>query len=171
MYGFIDTDSKEVVPPIYDLVCDFQQGNANVKFKNKWRVIDLNGKVIAKYDEIESVSSEKSDDKSENNFSEDISSKYNEIKILKDGFAKVRSGKKWGLIDEAGNEVIVPKYNEIRKLANGFIQIRIGDKWGLIDESGNEIVEPKYFNSSSVFKSAFGGFINESGNKQQFEWD
>ena len=178
-YGFIDTDGKEVIPPYYDYACDFQQGNANVKFKNKWRVIDRDGKVITKFDEIEFASQEKSNnnfsediqEKSNNNFSEDIISKYNEVKILKDGFAKVRLGKKWGLINEAGIEVVAPIYSEIRKLANGFVQIRVDDKWGLINESGNEIVEPVYYNPSSVFKSTFGGFIDKSGNKQQFEWD
>ena len=167
MYGFIDIEGKEVIPPVYNYACDFQQGNANVKFKNKWRVIDRNGKVIAKYDEIEFASQEKSN----NYFSENILSKYDEVKILKDDFAKVRLGKKWGLIDKQGNEVVSPKYNEIRKLANGFVQVRIDDKWGLIDESGNEIIEPVFYNPSSIFKSAFGGFIDKSGDKQQFEWD
>jgi hypothetical protein len=198
-YGFIDADGREAIPPIYDYAYDFKNGSAEVKFQNKWRVIDKTGKVVAKYD-VPQINTESSgvglirmsdgivaetltngftkvqkDKKwglinSEGN--EVILPKYDAIEEFNDQLIMVKSGRKWGLADKlSGKEVVAPKYDEISKPSKDGIPVRISDKWGLIDESGNEIKEPQFYNRNNLFKKDVVGFTDKSGNKSQCEWD
>jgi len=145
-WGIADTSENEIVAPKYIEIKTFSHNYVRVKLKGKWGLIDMSG-------------------------SEIISPKYNNIIKFGNDLAEVKSGRKWGLVDISGKEIVEPKYDEIGTTIDDCREIRIGSYWGLIDETGNEIVPPKYFNKSSLSKHSFGGFVDESGEKQQFEWD
>ena len=46
--------------------------------------------------------------------------------------AKVKRDGKYGLISEAGKELLPFKYNEVVSLAPGLVKVKIGDKWRLM---------------------------------------
>jgi len=232
-YGFIDVDGNEIIPPIYDFASNFQNGTANVKFNNKWRMIDRCGKTVAIQEENKSPEKEVVPEKGvvsqkeagykkiHANYEQfklkgkwglkDMSGKeilppiYDAIKEFRDDLIQVKSNRHWGLVDlqgkeiippvydafkvfsnnvllvksnrkwglanMSGKEIVAPKYDEITKFVKGHAKVKLDEKWGLIDKSGTEIVAPTYYSSDSLFKSVFGGFVDESGNKKQFEWD
>jgi hypothetical protein len=164
-YGFIDKKGNEVIPPIYDNAKPFNNGKAEVQFMGKWRLIDCDGKVIAKFDVIESckkavvseakvavcetkatvsetnaVVSEKMLNKPEEN--EVLPKKEAEIVMRIYNFIPFKSKRKWGLKDSSGKEILPPIYNSFREFDN-LILVKYGRKWGLVDLSGNEIIAPK----------------------------
>lgn len=58
--------------------------------------------------------------------------------------AKVKQNGKWGLIDEAGEEIVPCKYDNIYTIGSGLLQVTLGDKQGILDKAGVEIVPCKY---------------------------
>ncbi|MDX2305789.1 MAG: WG repeat-containing protein [Microscillaceae bacterium] len=104
---------------------------------------------------------------------------YNEIATL----AAVRSGEKWGFINNKGTVVVNPKYDFVEDFTkDGFASVGIsGDPfelWGFVNHLGKEIIAPKY-NGVSDFKEGFAsvalidtsnfeaptlGFVDKTGN-------
>ena len=133
-YGYINADGKEVIPPIYNAASPFHKGLAEVKFKNTRRIIDTCGKTIESYNEpvkITTICEKKAEKKAEE-------------KIWLNGLCKVKLGKKWGLSDASGNEIIAPKYAEIEKFNADYLQVKLNGKWSLVDMFGNEKIPPIY---------------------------
>ena len=64
-----------------------------------------------------------------------------------EGMAAIYRGnilvRKWGFINEAGEEVIPPQYEEALRFSDGLAAVNNG-KWGFIDRDGNEIVPLQY---------------------------
>jgi hypothetical protein len=61
-----------------------------------------------------------------------------------DGTAAVRTGGKWGVIDEQGSFVVRPEYEDIHCFSEGRAAAKSG-KWGFIDRSGKFAVPPQFF--------------------------
>jgi hypothetical protein len=101
--------------------------------------------------------------------SETVAGKYCKVHSFSDGLAVVRSihERKWGFIDETGNEVIPCKYDSANSFSDGIAVVGISEwdrykqdfesyeqfdchigerfiKWGCIDKFGKEIVPCKY---------------------------
>ena len=60
-----------------------------------------------------------------------------------EGFARVKTGDKWGYVNQQKQEITELKYDEASHFSNGFARIKIKDKFGFIDTTGKEIVKPK----------------------------
>lgn len=54
---------------------------------------------------------------------------YNEIKPFVNGFASVRSGEKWGVIDQFDNVVLRTDYDNVGDFGNGVIPVQSGNVW------------------------------------------
>ena len=88
-----------------------------------------------------------------------------------DGWAKVRKGRKYGLVNKAGKMIVPVEYDDLDYRRDGFIGIQKGKKWGFVDEKlAKVIVEPIYdsiwyFDSgfASVEKDGKWGFIDKTG--------
>jgi hypothetical protein len=69
---------------------------------------------------------------------------YIQIDDFYNGFAKVKSNNKIGIIDEYDNIVIECKYDDIDKFYNELAIVTINDKYGFVNTLGEEICEIKY---------------------------
>lgn len=101
--------------------------------------------------------------------------KYDEIERFHDGLAKVydRFTKKYGFINDKGEEVIPLKYFYVSDFHEGLAKFHSdkSDLIGFIDTKGNTVIEPKYLDAdnfqnglSRVYdKSQHYGFIDKTG--------
>ena len=85
-----------------------------------------------------------------------LSAVYDEVKpyVADDGYAAVKKGGVWGLINSAGAEVITPSAEELNSGGSTLIAFRQGDLWGYVSHTGEIYVEPQF---------AFAGLMNEEG--------
>lgn len=70
---------------------------------------------------------------------------YDKADLLQRGkLIKVGKGKKYGLLDENGQEVLPMIYSDIGRYQGGYATIKKGGRVGLINGNGEVVVEPKY---------------------------
>lgn len=74
--------------------------------------------------------------------------KKNRIRMLRWGFDKAsedffpfNQGKKWGLMNADGNEIVEPRYEEVSKVYDGYARVKSGNKWGFIDTEGTIVTQ------------------------------
>ncbi len=68
-----------------------------------------------------------------------LEGKYDWIMESNEGLASVELNKKWGFIDEAGEEVIPLKYGAALSFSGGLASVQINNKYGFIDTTGKEV--------------------------------
>ncbi|HOM03537.1 MAG TPA: WG repeat-containing protein [Acetivibrio sp.] len=155
-YGFIDTNGKEVVSPIYDYVDDFNEGIAVVCKDDKWGAIDKDGNVVVPiiYPDI-SRSSEGficiRNDEGKWGYVDYtgnvvIDFKFDLCNTFREGFVTNSINGEWGTLDATGKTVIPFKYNNLWNFSEGLVRVRTveGGKWGYMDNRGNIVIEPVY---------------------------
>lgn len=179
LYGILDVESEKIViPPKYQKICDFKEGYAWVKSKNKWGFIDKNLKEIVppKYSEAFGLDNgnfqlgiihcvgtrEVSDDLSELTTWYKENRKiippiiYNRIQGFQEGLVPVKFRKKWGFIDTSGNIVIKSRFEYARPFSYGISSVCLKGKWGFIDKTGKFIIKPQYDDCTSFMKPSTG---------------
>ena len=97
---------------------------------------------------------------------------YEDYEIYSEGLAKVRKNRKYGYIDEVGNEIIPLKFDFVYKFKEGMSAVKLNGKWGFIDKTGKIIISLIYdgcwFFSEGLAKVSFNGkygFVDKIGNK------
>ncbi len=62
------------------------------------------------------------------------------------GFAPVRRGSEWGIIDSDGKWVLEPSYSEIRRVESGhtLLKYRSGIRWGMLRNDGKVLTAAKF---------------------------
>jgi len=169
-WGYIDKTGKEVIPLKYDLVSfNFNEGLAAVLLDGKYGYIDKTGREI-------------------------ITIQYDVAKDFSFGYAFVKSGNEWKIINKNGEELsfstfgdklepirvkvngkigyvdnafkfITPiKYDVADAIKNDNAVTKIGDKFGIVGKNG-EITAPKY---DKVYASSEGIRIVEQDNKSGY---
>lgn len=96
--------------------------------------------------------------------------KYNCLFDFENGFASVRNGEKWGVINTEGKEVVPCIYDMVNSFHDELAAVCKNDKWGYVNTKG-ELVIPciyEYANDfseglASVSKNGKEGFINKKG--------
>lgn len=189
LWGFIDPSGVEIVPPRFTWADAFAGGYARVNIGGYsaewggvagglWGVIDIYGNEI-------------------------IPIRYCWISNITDGAARVNVGGRvqqrgpgdsdfsvdiigglWGLVDNAGNEILPPQFDHIRPIENGLAMVNKGGEldlwrrfsgglWGLIDTEGNEITPIKY-SGMSMFDDMIlvniGSEVNDWGDLSGGLW-
>lgn len=171
--GFVDETFKVIIPPDYRDVRMFSEGLAAVEKDGKYGFINTKNEIII-------------------SFKYDVASRYHyfgdETYRFDGGIALVNIGYedydvtgKWGVIDQAGKEIIPVEYDAIRinNFPEGLIGVNKGytnkagsGKWGIFDKTGKEIVPLIYDDISSsgfcgdllaVSKGGKWGFIDQTG--------
>lgn len=86
------------------------------------------------------------------------------------GVAAVKSGSRWGVINQRGIEIVPPKYDKIDSFKDGYAKVRIKRFNGLSNLDGNLIIAPEYEYISYVGEGLFRveqgdkvGYFNSSG--------
>lgn len=114
-WGFIDKDSTIVIPFEYDFLNPFENHLAYAKKGNKEFFI-TNKNLELKVD-------------------------YDEVRIFSFGLSAVRTGKKWGFINEKGKLVIPIIYDEVDYFTqNNLCAVVKNGKSGFINKNGKEII-------------------------------
>ncbi len=180
-WGFINTEGEWSVDPQYDKVKEFNSGLALVLKDDKWNYIDdsntiLKTPVQEKYYDFndygvaffrlgKKIGLLGTDGKII------IEPTYDVIKPFVDGYARVRNGDNWGMIDKKGEIFIPIEYLEIGNYNKTGVWARKGETFGLISNGEfNTIygVDKIWdFNNTSGLTYARSmkkiGFINNKG--------
>ncbi|MGO4350242.1 WG repeat-containing protein [Paenibacillus sp. MCAF9] len=126
MYGYIDREGNQVIPPIYEYATSFKDGIAAVFQNNKTKFISKSGETLLDTD-------------------------YFGVKNFSCGRALFQSNGKFGYLDIHGKVVIPPKFEHAYDFSEGYatVVIPIGITSGIafIDVNGNFINDQIYNNS------------------------
>lgn len=87
-----------------------------------------------------------------------------------EGFAAVKNGSKYGLIDERGNQVAPFLYDNIGVYSEGLVKIKMNSKYGFLDNN-KKLVIPLEYDLAENFKNGLSrvmlkgkyGFIDHNG--------
>ncbi|MBN2363453.1 WG repeat-containing protein [candidate division WOR-3 bacterium] len=127
LWGFIDLDGADIIPPQYVSVYGFTEGFAGVCNEDEWFFIDKKGRKIN--DE-----------------------KYDYVGVFSEDRAPVMKGGLWGLIDSAGKKICGFQFGRIGEFSDGMAQA-LHVKWEQEEPSYRRewTLMPKEGFSSKVF--------------------
>lgn len=168
--GFISTDGKRMIEPVYEEIIDYwHEGILPVQKEGKWGFIDREGKeVIAPQFAIfwsvqDGMVAVGSDKEKEPNQLIDLRGKtlplpdnVDSIDNIGEGMVGVKIGDKYGYANTAGELVIEAKYDRISSFYEGFAEVGIDNLSGIIDKTGREIIPLRYY---YIMRSQDGYFI------------
>ncbi len=135
-------------------VREFSDGLLAVKVSNYWGYMNTSGEVV-------------------------ISAAYDYSTDFNGGYAIVKKGKEYFVIDKKGKEQKImlggkSKVTAVREFSEGLAAVEISKKWGFINTKGEVVVEGQYLSSGSFFgglawvkhrtrKGNRVGYINQKG--------
>lgn len=152
-FGWIDNNTKIIIPAVYDLTEDFNEGLAVVNKNDS--VYFINKENINPFDQY-----------------------FTEAYSFKNGIAAVKQNAKWGFINRQG-QATGNYYDEINESSNNIYTVKLNGKYGAIDQYGQKIIDPR-FDKLGDFVNEFAyyiengkyGFISKDGkiHPAEFEW-
>lgn len=185
LYGFVDTEGRQIVPTKYDDATPFTNGLAWIMDKEKRGYINKQGKMAFTLkdalgyqfsDGIAPISNEKYQvgyiDTAGNLL---IDLKYNEPMPFSEGLVSVQSNERYGYINQNDIMTIAPNFDDVRPFKEdrafvGYFDDDYHIKWGLIDKSGKMLVDALFdqvrdFNDgiAAVKVGMLWGFIDKEG--------
>lgn len=165
LWGYIDDQGREAIPPAYDEAEDFYMGLAKVKKgddifyinPNGQKVLDPNvigsgqyGEGLIPFYEAESESWGYMNTDNEVAIEPQFATAY----FFSDGLAAVNTNfgnsakASWGFIDKTGEFVIPPQYYGARHFSEGLAPVLTGGfvdgKWGFVDRQGEMRIAPAF---------------------------
>ncbi len=174
LYGFIDISGREVIPPKFITVSDFDGGSARVKIRESYFYLLKNGTVLTKnpFDDVYAATNGVSIFKKDNKYgyvnvdgtillNAMFTSAYN---FSEDGLAVVSTneGRKieYGVITKNGSFIVPPRYTGIKHFVKGFSALKENNQWKVIDNKGR-LVSETFFDAVGSFSN---GLINVKKN-------
>ncbi len=182
-YGIIDTEGRQVLPSIYDMIDDFKGGKsvAITAINGKYGMIDKSFRILlnCEYEGLNPFTLPGHIIFTENNLlgwmdyngRVQMKPQYNEINWPHNGYTQVKKGKLYGIIETNGREIIPAKYQQLGlQFYNGYLMAASREKWGFIDSTGATVIPFLYDDTrnfeqaiTGVKKGSAYGFINRSG--------
>lgn len=146
-WGYIDNNGKIIIPIQYAEAYNFVDGiakicNAKLTYSSEYGYVYLSSH---KYRLI-------------NNKGESVSKEYEDIRVLRNGFARVKQNGNWGLVNMKGEEITPLIYEDdyLGYFINGFsIAIEKKNKLTLINKFGKPIVSQKVEIASIVSNDGY----------------
>jgi hypothetical protein len=146
LFGFKDRADRVRIQPMYEMVGEFDRGQAHAKAKKdgKWGVISTSGQCVCE-PQFELIG-----------------------KVFEKHFT-YRVASHWGLADLKGNEVAKPEFDEIVSVGRTVFTVRKAKEFKILDFKLKEIMGgfDKVFNWNDGFAVAVGGktsgIIGENG--------
>lgn len=135
-WGFIDTSGKVVIQPKYDLVWQFSDGLARVRYDTPaGKAMTVEGEqttYLYKYGFVNRHGDEV------------ISPQFGEASYFSEGFALAAppGSDLLGIIDKSGQFVRAPEYEDGSEFHEGLAAVRVNGKWGYVDTSGSWVIPP-----------------------------
>lgn len=175
-FGYVDTIGKEVIPIKYDRAWNFKEGFAKVKLDGKYGFINHDGQVTGeiKYDEVnhyyEGLAFVKIAGKCgyiDTTGKEVIPIQFDHWQFEKfydfnNGYARMKSVDKFGLINNKGEVLIKPEFDEIQDVADERAIVKLDAKYGLVDIK-NKIVIPLNYRHIRRMKDGTYNVIDQEG--------
>src|SRR3989339_835650 len=162
VYGYINKEGKQVLPPKFMDATGFVRGMAYILDKDKRGYIDKTGNYLILlqnavgsqfYEGMATVSNEHYKSGFINkNGDLVIDYKFDEAGDFSVGLAVVGLNGKYGYIDKNGAATVITLFDEAFDFSEGLSAVRKDRKWGYVDKSGEYVLESKY--------SSAGSFIN-----------
>lgn len=145
-YGFMDPSGKRVIPPVYDVADDFEEGRAIISSNGKYGLIDTSGKLI-------------------------IEPQYSFIFNLGDGYYQVKNDSgRAGVMNSDGDVIIQMQYDDVFHLQNNYFMVESNGMNGCYSLTGQQIfpavsgTQLFFVNGKSlVTKDDLFGIIDTSG--------
>lgn len=193
LYGIMELETEKLIVPFkYQKICDFKEGFAWVKAKNKWGFINKNLEEVVspKFSEAFGLDNGSFDlgvincvgaptfnaadsnllQKYKENRKSNPPVVYSRTEGFSEGLAPVKYRKKWGFINTNGEFVIKPRFDEAKPFAYGVSAVCLKGKWGFTDKTGNLIIKPQYEDCSSFMKPTFGLVKRDKSNTNIFNY-
>jgi hypothetical protein len=164
-WGYIDTNGREVIPTVYDVISHFVKCNritwmtlACVRKDGKWAIINnLNREIVPFiYDDayyywrgvfiVERNGKTGLLKKSGEKITDCI---YDDFALTNGSYFKTNRNGKWGIIDLYGQELIPCKYDAFNDFSEGYAWVRLNGKWGTVNTQG-EIIIPYQFENEPL---------------------
>lgn len=148
-YGYIDSQGKVAIQPIYVKAFHFSEGLARVNMGKASGYINTKGKLVVPY-------------------------RYSFTSDFSEGMAAVTLavGGKYGYIDTTGKLRITPRYDYATPFSDGAAVVSVNGKYGYIDKKGNYLIKPQFsmaqpFSEGLAFVERNGVtfYINKKGAK------
>ena len=74
-----------------------------------------------------------------------IPARFDDVRSFEAGFAFVKSGARWGVIDRDGRTVVAASWDEVDDFpGDRQARARIGDRWGVVERSGKTVIPVRY---------------------------
>lgn len=123
-WSYIDSNGKELIPPIYTAAKPFSEGLAAVSVSRegefqKWFYINDSFKLVIKFG-------------------------YADALTFKDGIAPVKTYGGWNYINSEGIMLIKGDYDSALHFYNGYARVLMNGMWALIDKEGRYIRNPNF---------------------------
>ena len=172
MYGYINRNFDEFNFE-YDYAGAFSNGVSAVKKDDKWALLGSDMKLVTGF-EFEDIKLDsygycsyyktvvaKKDGKYslyDLSGNKRINGDYDDIEPLASLVepVAVKSGKKWGFITQAGDEIIEPQYDEAHSFIVDLAPVKVGENWGYINSKNEMVIAAEFEDalSFSVYKIA-----------------
>ena len=175
LYGILDVETEKLVVPFkYQKICDFREGFAWVKSKNKWGFINKQFEEIVapKYMDVFGLDnggfdlgvincvgdpdidpeSEELLQKYRDNRRKKPSIVYSRIEGFSEGLTPIKFRRKWGFVNTEGEMIVKPRYDSVKPFSFGLAAVMFKGKWGFIDTKGNLVIKYQYTDVSSFMK-------------------
>lgn len=151
--GFVNGDGEIVIQPVYSYARTFKNGISLVGNENGYFVIDKKGKKLHDFeaDYIGTFCEERALFRrngklgfiSEWSYTDIVKPIYTKAQEFLNARAIVGQGRKEGVIDLVGKEVIRLEYDKV--LRNGEVfMVKQGGRWGVMDADGKTLIPVKY---------------------------
>lgn len=127
-FGAIMLGGKEIIPPIYDALSEFENGIATAEYKGGKRSINLSGQIQITKGEEKTFLPDNYD------WAYDFS--YGGVRVLKNG--------KWGILNQKLKLIVPCAYDGIEPICNGLFKYWESDRVGLINIENGEIGKAQY---------------------------
>lgn len=175
LYGILDVETEKLVVPYrYQKICDFKDGFAWVKAKNKWGFINKNLVEVVSPKYLDAFGLDNGNFQlgiihcvGNSQITNDLTKLtewykenrrknppilYNRIQGFSEGLAPIKLRKKWGFIDTEGNIVIKSRFDYVKPFSYGISAVCQNGKWGFIDKAGRFVIKPQYADCTSFMK-------------------
>jgi WG repeat protein len=146
-WGYIGSDGKWIISPIYESSYEFTDGLGAVKAGTGWGFADKRGviRIACRFNRVRWFSEELAvvQENAEGPWmfidrigKKQFDGKYDVALPFSEGLAAVCINGKWSFINKNGERVCGGDYTEARQFAEGCAEVRMGNKWGFIDQRG-----------------------------------
>lgn len=157
LFGFINQEGKEIIPPQYEIATNFYEEIASVKTKEGWTVINKNGKTVfplKNYQFLQILNpqtliatlSDGSYNVMNLNGNEKTIFKKSKIKIYHnpDLIVVRNADSKLKFFDDDGKQIIDESFDNMKMLKNGCFLLQNNQKRGYADMKNKIYIKPIY---------------------------